>query len=173
MINAIVILIWQFHLPKRYGGLLKWRGTPSHHVYRIFHDKPSSYWGYPMTMETPISYHSSLFSPLLTITKPMKNLHILEVSHGQNHHPSFPLKKITQLFSTSIKPSWNHPSSYWGYPLKRLKGTLVSRYPQIAKIHWDDQEAEKLQPSEARFFGTILGVQKWREIGGFHGFKWV
>jgi len=45
---------WTKDAVDKYGGFPKRGVTPKSSIYRwIFHDKPSSYWDTPMTMETP------------------------------------------------------------------------------------------------------------------------
>ena len=43
------------YIVEPYGGFLKWGYPQIIHFHRIFHYKPSSCWGTPMTWETPIS----------------------------------------------------------------------------------------------------------------------
>ena len=51
-----------------YGGFLKW-GYPQIivHVNVMFHCKPSSYWGTPMTMETPIAIYRNIHQHVSTV----------------------------------------------------------------------------------------------------------
>ena len=60
---------------KASGAFLSHRGTPKSFIYnRIFPYKPSSYWGTPMAMETPI--YSSWFPEPKRVSPPKSQKHL-------------------------------------------------------------------------------------------------